>query len=98
MVRSDIHDGAAPRENSAACLVPELAVAMIGVVGANPPVVVQGQTGHRSASVWPTSFRELVLPELHEPPLSQRSVPRCALQVAMAEIVGQRTRIVAIVC
>jgi len=45
------------------------------------------------------SFRSasLVRPELREPTFGQRSVPRSRLQIAMTEVVRQRSRIMTIV-
>jgi hypothetical protein len=53
------------------------------------PVPLAAMQSFRSAS--------LVLPELREPPFGQCGIARCRLQIAMTEIVRQRSRIMAIV-
>jgi hypothetical protein len=50
---------------------------------------------HRSGTVGEPAFTS-VFPELCKPSFCQRRAPRCRLQIAMAQVVRQRSSVVAI--
>ena len=66
----------------------------------NPPSVAPTEKASilRPIEALPlVSALHLVLPEPRERPFGQRGIPRSRLQIAMPEIVRQRSRVVAIV-